>query len=100
MFKKFKNDPVLASMGFCLCVLFGSMAFIMFYFAIAFFNEMIDADVAVSYCTISPTNSQGYDTEYKLNGIKRWKFSNKLIGIYPTASEAFNMAKSMNCDLR
>ena len=100
MIKSFIDDPVLSTIGFFLTIMFGSFAFMTVYFSIVIFNEMHDADVSVSYCTISPTNSQGYDTEYKLNGIKRWKFSNKLIGIYPTASEAFNMAKSMNCDLR
>lgn len=100
MIKSFIDDPVLSTIGFFLTIMFGSFAFMTVYFSIVFFNEMRDADVSVSYCTISATNKQGYDTEYQLNGIKRWKISNKVIGIYPTASEAFNMAKSIDCDLR
>lgn len=71
-----------------------------FYLAICFTNENIFGwGKNINYCVIEPTNKEGslYSDEYKLIGIRRWQVTNIVLGIYPTASDAFNASKTFNC---
>ena len=71
-----------------------------FYLAICFANENIFGwGKNINYCVIEPTNKTGtlYSDEYKLVGIRRWQVTNSVLGIYSSASDAFDASKVFNC---
>ena len=72
------------------------------YFTVCLLNENVFGfGKTVNYCVMEPTNKAGtlYSDEYKLIGIRRWQINNVVLGVYPTAKEAFEAATKLNCQV-
>ena len=91
-------------LGLLLPLLISVIILPILYLGICLTNETMNSGNSISYCQIAnagipldhPDNML-ISSEYKLIGIKRWRFTNTVLGIYPSAKSALDAAHNMNC---
>lgn len=96
MFRLFGNSCIVISVIFTTIILL--------HLGICSLNEFVIHSNYISYCQIvnagvplDNTNNMQISSEYKLMGIRNWRFTNTVVGIYPSAKSAFDAAQTMNC---
>lgn len=87
-------DKIMLGLLFCLLFM------IISYPIICITNEYLTGwGSKVNYCKIVPAThaNQLIESEFELVGIRVWRITNPVLGIYPTAKEAFNTANEQGC---